>query len=218
MPLSSHIHPSGPLLITVWGVLYLLCCDCPFQGSVCSLETRLMSYSSFNPQLLKQGSQKADVLNSFSLLPESLEMGWSFSFICNGCYRKHWRMNLSRGIYWFLLWGSYLLLKLGFVMAKMISRWCCSWISLFLSNSGGVIAFISPYVGKSHMSNTGWTFVKGRGTHCFLPTPLIVGAKPSEISLFVTADGSIQDGGLHKSGTLSDKDKNHFLLFCLGCS
>lgn len=46
------------------------------------------------------------------------------------------------------------------------------------------------------MSNSEWAFVKGRGTHCFLPTPLIVGATPSEVSLlFVTADGSIQDGG-----------------------
>ena len=177
-----------------------------------------MSYSSLKPQHLKQDSQKVNVLNSFRVLWEPLERSWSFSFICNGCYRKHWRMNLSQGFYWLLLWGSSLLLKLSFVMAKMILRWCCSWISWFLSNSVSMIEFISPYVGKrSHVSSTGWAFMKGGGTRCFLPTPLVVGAKPSELSLlFVTAAGSIQDGGLQKSGTPSHEDKNHFLLFCLG--
>lgn len=68
------------------------------------------------------------------------------------------------------------------------------------------------------MSNTGWAFVKGRSMFCFLPTALVVGAKPSELCLlFVIVTGSIQDGGLQKSKTLSNKDKHHFLHFCLGC-
>jgi hypothetical protein len=43
------VHPSGPLLVTVWGVLYSLYCDCPFPFSMRSLQTRLMSYLSWNP-------------------------------------------------------------------------------------------------------------------------------------------------------------------------
>lgn len=101
--LSSYGHPSGPLLIVVWDVLYSLCRDFLFQWVEHELfGDRIDVLFIFEPSAPKIGLTKSKCIELVQAPKRALgDVGWSFILICNGCHRKNWRMNLSWGTYWF---------------------------------------------------------------------------------------------------------------------